>query len=98
MSPNDAHWSVGSAHRRTAEAPVLPGRGFSASVARLSRERVSGALRRVITTIPGRTPLDQEGAMALDRDAERVLEMVRLAGGPQYLRGPADVEDWRGGP
>jgi acetyl esterase len=36
--------------------------------------------------------------MALDRDAERVLEMVRLAGGPQYLRGPADVEDWRASP
>jgi hypothetical protein len=36
MSPNDAHWSVGTAHRQTAEAPVFPGRGFSASVARLS--------------------------------------------------------------
>jgi hypothetical protein len=72
---------IGQSERQTAEAPVFPGRGFSASVARLSRERASGALRCAITTIPRPTPVDQEGGNgALDRDAERVLNVVRLAG------------------
>ena len=34
MSPNDANWPGGPAHRQAAEAPVFPGRGFSASTAR----------------------------------------------------------------
>jgi len=32
MSPNDADRPVGPAHWRAAEAPVFPGRGFSASI------------------------------------------------------------------
>src|SRR5690242_10949037 len=45
MSPNDADWLAGPAHRGAAEAPVFPGRGFSASASgRLSPTSVPVSL------------------------------------------------------
>src|ERR1700722_7477846 len=79
MSPNDADWPVGPAHRQAAEAPVFPDRGFSASAA-----RGSGVRQRPIFKMTESILSERSSSMALDRDAERVLEMVRLSGRPPY--------------
>ena len=79
MSPNDADWPVGPAHRQAAEAPVFPDRGFSAFAARWSGARRRPVRKMTKSILCTRSPL-----MALDRDAERVLEMVRLSGRPPY--------------
>src|ERR1700746_1370938 len=79
MSPNDADWPVGPPHRQPAEAPVFPDRGFSASA-----HGRSGARRRSVLKMTRSTLCKRSLLMALDRDAERVLEMVRLSGRPPY--------------
>ena len=47
MSPNDAVWPDGPARRQAAEAPVYPGRGFSASAA------TEAVISAVVGTPPG---------------------------------------------
>ena len=79
MSPNDADWPAGPAHRQAAEAPVSPDRGFSAFAARWS-----GARGRPVLKMTKLIPCEKSPLMALDPDAERVLEMVRLSGRPSY--------------
>src|SRR5437588_235918 len=78
LSPNDADWPVGPAHRQAAEAPVSPDRGFSAFAA-------DGLVHGTARSLKCQSrSLQEEPVMALDRDAERVLEMVRLSRRPPY--------------
>ncbi len=84
MSPNGADWLGGPAHRQAAEAPVFPGRGFSASAACEGRPGRYLAHCAVHFKMMCTNPVTKELEMALDRDAQRVLEMVPLSGRPPY--------------
>ena len=75
--------SAGQTGRR-AEAPVSPDRGFSVPTRDQQETSFSGANHSVISTMAGDLLSDEESTMALDPDAERVLEMVRQSGRPPY--------------
>jgi acetyl esterase len=82
---------------RETEAPVFPGRGFSASAARRPGAPLWRGCGRALYNAPANSDTansdpaisdpaisDEEPMMALDPDAERVLELARLSRRPPY--------------